>query len=191
MTSLNCFAVISALITICSVEASAQFANQSDVTGPPTTTSDIAGGIFSPSTGTVAVPATPAASASLAAVAQTVNAAITSGSLRTRSGAPIPAAAQSQIAAVLNDSLPTTRPAAELSALLAQVGVAGMTVAALAESLTGLLSNPAPGQLAAAVGNYNEMIQSAPASLLLNPPPQLLAIQAVLARLSAATHTSG
>jgi hypothetical protein len=55
-------------------------------------------------------------------------------------------------------------------------------------SLSGLASNPA--QLPAAIGSYNEFVSAASGEFLSNPPPALLAIQAVLSQLSTAASSA-
>jgi hypothetical protein len=185
MKNLNLFAA--SLILLASSVAGAQN-SESNATGV-----NPIGSIFTPSPGTVPAPATPAIQAAIATATATVNAQLTSGSLTSVTGATIPAAVVSQVGSVLtstssvNPSGGAASPAA--TALASSIGTSGApasVVASLIESLSGLISNPAPGQLTAAIGNFNAVVEGASPAFLANPPAQFLAIQTVLAALSAA-----
>lgn len=179
----------SALLTaavglLASTAAQAQTGNGSDVSGPTTTSSSIAGGTFAPSPGTVAANASPAVSAAV----QTAGAAVTSqlgaGTLTatTPSGqvVAIPAAVQAAVAAILTGAASPTQVAQMVDALSA----AGSAAPQLVEALAGLLQGDGgTGQLAAAVGIYNQMVANAPPGFLANPPAAFSAVQSVLSTL--------
>jgi hypothetical protein len=141
-----------------------------------------------------------------ATTAQVVTA-LASGTLTTSSGASIPVSAQVKVYAVLTRSGATTgsasqldtpdgKPAAavkerleanfaRLSAPLAAAGPsAEATLPPLMRSLSGLAYNP--DWLPTAIADYNTFVQSASASFLADPPPEFVALHAVLARMTAA-----
>jgi hypothetical protein len=143
----------------------------------------------------------------IATTAEVVTA-LAGGTLPTSSGASIPVSAQFKVYAVLtrkgvtNSSDPQLEPddpdvkakilevlalnSARLSAPLAAAGPsAEATLPALMQSLSGLAYNP--DWLPTAITDYNKFVQSASASFLANPPPEFLAMHAVLARLTAST----
>jgi hypothetical protein len=166
--------------------ASAQTGNQSDVTGVATTGSTIAGGAFAPSPGQVATTATPAVQAAVAQASATVAAQLSTGTMTTPTGIAIPAAAQQAVAAVMTTNVVNTTAGV---ALAAELG-GNTAAAALVESVTGLLTSPAPGQFASAIGNLNALIDAAPVEFLANPPPGFLAIQASLAAMVQAANAA-
>jgi hypothetical protein len=139
------------------------------------------------------VPVTAALQAAVVAMTQAISSQITNGTLTTVTGASVPAAVQAEIGAVLFASnsvtasgAPASPAATTLAASLTTAGAHSAAVKALVESLAGLISNPAPGQLTAAVSGYNQVVETASAAFLANPPAEFLAIQSVLAQLAAA-----
>jgi hypothetical protein len=161
--------------------------NSSDVTGPSVTGGDVAGGVFTQSgpTGTMPALATPAVQLAVVGAADRVTSSLTMGSLPSLSGALIPPRVQAQILAVLTESSPTSAPAARLSGVLTTAGArAAAALPALMTSLAGLASNPS--HLAPAIGSYNQFVSAASARFLANPPPEFLAVQSVLSRLTIA-----
>jgi hypothetical protein len=142
----------------------------------------------------------------VATTAQVVTA-LANGTLTTSSGASIPVSAQIKVYAVLTRSGATTGSAsqldtpdpkaaaalkerlaanfARLSEPLAAAGPsAEATLPPLMRSLSGLAYNP--DWLPTAITDYNSFVQSASASFLANPPPEFVALHAVLAKLTAA-----
>lgn len=164
--------------------ATAQTGNQSDVTGVTTTSSTIAGGAFAPSPGQVAATANPTVQAAVAQASATVAAQLSTGTMTTPTGVSIPVAAQQAVAAVMTTNV-VNSPAG--LALAAELG-GNTAAAALVESVTGLLSSPATGQLASAIGNLNAIVDAAPVEFLANPPPAFVAIQASLAAMVQAAN---
>lgn len=163
--------------------------NASDVTGPIGTTGDIVGGAFTPAPGTVAAEASPAVAAAVNAAGTAVIAALTGGTLTatTPSGQTvvIPAAAQATVLAALTGSAVSAELAAALDA--SGSGAAGE----LAQALVGLLSSPATGQLAEAIGFFNAVVGDANSAYLANPPAEFVAVYAVLVTLTAAAQAAG
>jgi hypothetical protein len=142
----------------------------------------------------------------IATTAEVVTA-LGSGSLSSSSGASIPISAQVKVYAVLTRSGATTGSASELdtpdgkpaaavkerleanfarlSEPLAAAGPrAEATLPPLMRSLSGLAYNP--DWLPTAIIDYNNFVQSASPSFLANPPPEFVALHAVLARMTAA-----
>ncbi len=183
-----------------SLPAQAQKGNQSDVTGASVTTSDIAGGTFAPSPaggrGQVAFTrSTDQAIVNQAAV-KVLNRLITI-TLTSAVDNPIPSGTQQNLLSVLTASRSVQVNARQITNTLSSVQ-GGPTVnqaQQLVNSLQGLLkTNSAsrrqvsnvkvnPTQLVAAVKAYNNLINASSAQFLNNPPPELLAIRAVLSQL--------
>jgi hypothetical protein len=136
--------------------------------------------------------------------------ALAKGSFTTSSGASIPVSAQMKVYAVLTRNGLTASPVpqrevlavagpdagasvaevlasnfARLSAPLAAAGPsAEATLPPLMRSLSGLAYNP--DWLPTAIADYNKFVQSASASFLASPPPEFLAVHAVLEKLTTA-----
>jgi hypothetical protein len=174
-------AALALLLAAPALEAQTSTDGQHGVTGPPTTTGDIAGGAFSP--GTDPVVATPAIAAAIGEAATAVTADLTAGTATDATGNPIPVEAQTAVLWAMQGD------AASLAAVVDAIGVA--EAAALAESLDGLLSNPQPGQLAQAVSDFNSVIDAASADFLANPPAEFLAVHAALDALTTAGIAAG
>jgi hypothetical protein len=139
--------------------------------------------------------------------------ALSTGSLTTSAGVLIPLSAQRKVYAVLTRTAGTTSPVPQLSAALpdpgphagsairealaanwaqlsAPLAAAGpgaeATIPPLVRSLSGLAYNP--DWLPTVITNYNNFVQSASASFLADPPPEFLAVHAVLAQLTTAAR---
>ena len=133
--------------------------------------------------------ASPSARAAVATAATSVTAALSVGSLRTSSGAIIPASAQAHTYSVLiaDPTLPSS--AAVISAALSTAGpAANAIVPSLMRSFSGLGSNPAT--LPSAIAQYNRFIKAASNEFISNPPPEFLALHTVLARLTTAASSA-
>src|SRR4029077_14719594 len=123
--------------------------------------------------------------AAVANATSSVTTALSSGSLKTSSGVAIPASAQAHTYSVLiaDPTLPAS--SAVISAALSTAGPeASAIVPSLVRSFSGLGSNPA--QLPFTISEYNRFTKAASNGFISNPPPEYLALHAVLARLTAA-----
>lgn len=187
------FSWVTAAVTIAAIttSAGAQSGNQSDVTGVSTTGSTIAGGAFAP--GPVAVPVSPQVQAAITQASGRMVAQLVNGTLTSPAGVPlaIPAATQRAVVALMTRWTAEGGSGAAVVADLAAAGAPYASVTALVESLAGLLTSPAPGQLASAISNFNALVGTVDASFLVSPPPSFVAIQAVLANLVAAGRAAG
>lgn len=163
----------------------AQMGNASDVTGPITTSGDIAGGAFRPEAVATSA-ASPAASAALEAAGRSLSASLAAGTLSATS----PSGSIVRIAPdVQADLLATLNGGGPAAALLADLEASGSTEAGqLALALRGLLASPSNDQLAAAVGLFNATVKGAGDGFLDNPPAGFVGVHAVLAALAAATR---
>jgi hypothetical protein len=114
-----------------------------------------------------------------------VTAALSTGSLRTSSGAIIPTSAQANTYSVLVADPTQSASSAVISAALSTAGPqANAIVPSLMRSFSGLGSNPA--QLPSTLSEYNRFTKAASGEFISNPPPEFLAMHTVLARLTAA-----
>lgn len=166
-----------ALVAIAPVAAAQT--NGSDVSGVNTMGSGIAGGIFVPSNaGTTSVPVSAGVASAISNAAASVSSQLSAGTLTSVTGAPIPASAQATVLAVMTGATPESR-AAVRSALEAS-GAPAQTITTLMQHLPNLLSNPTPGQVQAAVVAFNQIVKSASASFLANPPAEFAALHAAL-----------
>jgi hypothetical protein len=143
----------------------------------------------------------------LVATTAEVVTALGSGSFTSSSGASIPISAQVKVYAVLTRSGATTsstsqldtpdpkaaaavkeRLAANFAQLSEPLATAGpsaeSTLPPLMRSLSGLAYNP--DWLPTAITDYNTFVQSASPSFLANPPPEFVALHAVLEKLTTA-----
>jgi hypothetical protein len=133
--------------------------------------------------------ATPEIRAAVANATSSVTAALSSGSLRTSSGAIIPASAQAHTYSVLiaDPTLPAS--SAVISAALSTAGPeASAIVPSLMRSFSRLGSNPA--QLPSTISKYNRFTKAASGEFISNPPPEFVALHTVLARLTAAASSA-
>lgn len=194
-----------ALVATAALEA--QTGNGSDVTGPNTTGSSVAGAAFVPTAlspvitplpGALSMTGVPAVSALIpAAVVSTVHALYGgTATLPEESGvAPaLPIPAESGIMVVQLAVAPVGSPlAGRLSAALlvqlttAESGAPSVeAVADLLGLLTGVLSAPTPARIAAAVGAFNAVLEQAGPGYLASMPTPLLAMRVLLGRLALA-----
>jgi len=112
-------------------------------------------------------------------------ASLKSGSLVTSNGSVIPSAAQARTYAVLAGDPTIETSAADFSAALSTAGPeANAFVPELVRGFSTLRSNPA--QLPSVVALYTSFTKSASSAFISNPPPEFLAMHAVLAQLVAA-----
>jgi hypothetical protein len=174
--------------------APAQNGNQSDITGPIPTTSDLAGGAFTTTTGTGGTETVftggATAQTSVNQAATTVSSQLSAGTLSAVSGGSISAPAQT---AVYNIMAANTCTGASVSAVTnALTSGPGAppepAVQNLAKTLVCLLKGGkvTPAKLLSAIRAYNATIDASNAVFLSSPPAELLAIQAALSKLIAA-----
>jgi hypothetical protein len=129
--------------------------------------------------------ATPEIRAAVANATSSVTTALSSGSLRTSSGAIIPTSAQAHAYSVLIADPTLSASSAVISAALSTAGPEAITIVpSLMRSFSRLGSNPA--RLPAAIAQYNRFAKAASGEFISNPPPEFLALHTVLARLTAA-----
>lgn len=178
--------------------------NQSDITGAITTTSDLAGGTFSSSqnNSVVTTYTSPQVSAAVQQAAATVSTQLSGGALPVAasdiSGASIPAATQQSLQNLITGTGDVAAVSSQIElALINAVGVASTAEnAALVRTLTSSLQGIVGGasvtapELRAAVEAYNAVIDASSGETLAAPPPELLAIRAVLSRLVSAALTA-
>jgi hypothetical protein len=131
--------------------------------------------------------ANPSATAAVATAMTSVTSTLKSGSMTTPAGAFIPASAQSRAYALLSADPTQSASTAEISAALATAGPeASAIVPSLMRSFSGLAPNPA--QLPSVIASYNEFTKAASNRFITNPPPEFVALHAVLAQLTSAAH---
>jgi hypothetical protein len=149
---------------------------QHGVTGPVTTTSDIAGGAFSPERRRDTV--TPVIQAAVERAAWRIRTRLASGALTDAAGRPVPVAPQiTVLQAFQGDTL----------ALAAVVDALGAPEAhGLRVSLDGLLNGLSLAQLARAAADFNRLVETADPGILANPPAEFLVVHAVLHSLASA-----
>jgi len=128
----------------------------------------------------------PTDAAAVAATMTSVTTALKSGSLLSASGAEVPQAAQARTYAVLSSGPTQSASTAEMLTALSTAGSAATAIApALVRGFSGLSSNP--GQLPAVIAKYNDFTNAASNSFIANPPPEFIAIHAVLKQLTSAS----
>ena len=167
----------------------AQTGNQSDITGPILSTSDFAGQTI-PITTTVTGLGFQGGEPVQIAVNQaaaSVNALLASNNLTSPTGIPIPAAVQQLLLSILTgDAQAGNNINAVIAALYSAPGAPPLNVIQdLLASLEKLTKDKkvVPAKLLAAVRAYNAMILASNEEFLRNPPAELRAIQAFLAKL--------
>lgn len=167
----------------------AQTGNQSDITGPILSTSDFAGQTI-PITTTVTGLGFQGGEPVQIAVNQaaaSVNALLASNNLTSPTGIPIPAAVQELLLSILTgDAQAGNNINAVTAALYSAPGAPPLNVIQdLLASLEKLTRDDkvVPAKLLAAVLAYNAMILASNEEFLRNPPAELRAIQAFLAKL--------
>jgi hypothetical protein len=167
----------------------AQTGNQSDATGPILSTSDFAGQTL-PITTTVTVTGFQGgepAQISVNQAAASVNTLLADNNLTSPTGTPIPAAVQQSLLSILTtDAQAGNNINAVTAALYSAPGAPPLNVIQdLLASLEKLTRDDkvVPAKLLAAVLAYNAMILASNEEFLRNPPAELRAIQASLAKL--------
>jgi hypothetical protein len=167
----------------------AQTGNQSDITGPILSTSDFAGQTL-PITTTVTVTGFQGgepAQISVNQAAASVNTQLADNNLTSPTGTPIPAAVQELLLSILTgDAQAGNNINAVTAALYSAPGAPPLNVIQdLLASLEKLTKDKkvVPAKLLAAVQAYNAMILASNEEFLGNPPAELRAIQASLAKL--------
>lgn len=169
----------------------AQTGNQSDITGPILSTSDLAGQTISlPITTTVTglgFQGGEPAQISVNQTAASVNTQLANNGLTSPTGTPISPTVQQPILSILTaDAQAGNNITAVTAALTTVPGAPPLSVIQnLLDGLNGLTSGGAvnPANLLAAVQTYNEMILASNEAFLASPPAELRAIQASLAAL--------
>ncbi|TRT88176.1 MAG: hypothetical protein EWV82_03125 [Microcystis aeruginosa Ma_AC_P_19900807_S299] len=171
----------------------AQTGNQSDITGPILSTSDFAGQTI-PITTTVTglgFQGGEPAQISVNQTAASVNTQLADNNLTSPTGTPIPPAFQESILSILTgDAQAGNNINAVTAALYTAPGAPPLNVIEdLLASLERLTKDEkvVPAKLLAAVQAYNVMILASNEEFLRNPPAELRAIQASLAKLVEAT----
>ena len=167
----------------------AQTGNQSDITGPILSTGDFAGQTI-PITTTVTglgFQGGEPVQISVNQAAASVNALLASNNLTSPTGTPIPAAVQQSLLSILTaDAQAGNNINAVTAALYSAPGAPPLNVIQdLLASLEKLTRDDkvVPAKLLAAVLAYNAMILASNEEFLRNPPAELRAIQASLAKL--------
>lgn len=193
------FTSCAAALLLCASAAGAQHArfaasNGSDASGPSVTSSQIAGGIFTSSSGnvgTVAVPATLAVANAIVSTSNSITTSVTGGTALVSpvTGTTISLAASQVAISVMGSA--STAIKAEVSNALGTSGASVTVINTLMSTLPGLLTNPTPGQVAEALSAFNAVVNTANAAFLSNPPPEFSAIHAVLAQLATSVQAAG
>lgn len=167
----------------------AQTGNQSDITGPILSTGDFAGQTI-PITTTVTglgFQGGEPAQISVNQAAASVNTQLADNNLTSPTGTPIPAAIQELLLSILTgDAQAGNNINAVIAGLYSAPGAPPLNVIQdLLDSLEGLTRDEkvVPAKLLAAVQAYNAMILASNEEFLRNPPAELRAIQAFLAKL--------
>ena len=169
----------------------AQTGNQSDATGAILSTGDFAGQTFPTTTTVTGFQGGEPAQISVNQAAASVNTLLADNNLTSPTGTPIPPAVQESILSILTgDAQAGNNINAVIAALYAVPGAPPLNVIedllALLEKLT-KDKKVVPAKLLAAVQAYNVMILASNEEFLRNPPAELRAIQASLAKLVEAT----
>jgi hypothetical protein len=166
----------------------AQTGNQSDITGPVLSTSDFAGQTIPTTTVTVTgFQGGEPAQISVNQAAASVNTQLADNNLTSPTGTPIPPAIQELLLGILTgDAQAGNNINAVTAALYSAPGAPPLNVIQdLLASLEKLTRDEkvVPAKLLAAVRAYNAMILASNEEFLRNPPAELRAIQAFLAKL--------
>ncbi|MDB9396199.1 hypothetical protein [Microcystis aeruginosa] len=169
----------------------AQTGNQSDATGPILSTGDFAGQTFPTTTTVTGFQGGEPAQISVNQAAASVNTLLADNNLTSPTGTPIPPAVQQSLLSILTgEAQAGNNINAVIAALYAVPGAPPLNVIedllALLERLT-KDKKVVPAKLLAAVQAYNAMILASNEEFLRNPPAELRAIQASLAKLVEAT----
>lgn len=139
--------------------------------------------------GTVAVATNVQVANAITAVMSTITALSSSGSLTsTVPGQTISTATAVEIVQLLTSASDQVK--ADATAEFSSGGASPEAVNTLLSELPSLLSNPRPGQAQAAVAQFNRIVQDSSIAFLTNPPKLFVALQAVLAQISAAANAA-
>jgi hypothetical protein len=181
-------AVATLLLTTSLVSPSgAQTGNQSDATGPILSTGDFTGQTFPTTTTVTGFQGGEPAQTSVNQAAVSVNTQLGNNDLTSPTGTPIPASSQQSILSILTgDAQAGNNVNSVTAALFTTPGAPPLNVIQdLLASLDGLTKDKkvVPAKLLAAVRAYNAMILASNEEFLRNPPAELRAIQASLAKL--------
>jgi hypothetical protein len=131
----------------------------------------------------------PGAKGAVAAATTSVVAALSTGTLRSNSGALIPASAQARTYAVLVADRDVQTATADLSSALSSAGPeASAILPSLMRSLSSLESKPE--KLPGAITQFNRFTAVASSAFISNPAPEFVALHTVLARLTTAANNS-
>src|SRR5690349_9322652 len=129
------------------------------------------------------------ARASVASAVTAVTADLKSASLVSRAGSIIPATAQNNTYALLSGDPSLSASKSALTTALSTAGPdASAIVPSFVESFAALRTDPS--RLPAVVAAYNRFTNAASSSFIASPPPEYLAVHAVLARLVEAAGTA-
>jgi hypothetical protein len=120
--------------------------------------------------------------AAVANAVTSVTASLKSGSMITSSGSPLPPNVQTRTYDLLATAPASSISAAEYSVALSTAGPqASAVVPSLVRGFSALKSDPA--QLPSVVAQFNSFTKAASTTFISNPPPEFLAMHAVLERL--------
>ena len=120
--------------------------------------------------------------AAVASAVTSVTASLKSGSMVTPAGSPLPPTVQTRTYDLLATAPKASVSAAEYSAALSTAGPqAGAIVPSLVRDFSALKSDPA--KLPGVVAQFNSFTKAASTEFISNPPPEFLAMHAVLGRL--------
>ena len=165
----------------------AQTGNQSDATGPILSTGDFAGQTFPSTTTVTGFQGGEPAQIAVNQAAASLNTQLADNNLTSPTGTPIPAAVQQSLLSILTTDAQAGNNINVLTAALTTApGAPPLNVIQdLLDSLEGLTKEErvVPVKLQAAVRAYNAMILASNEEFLRNPPAELRAIQASLAKL--------
>lgn len=165
----------------------AQTGNQSDATGPILSTGDFAGQTLPSTTTITGFQGGEPAQIAVNQAAASLNTLLADNNLTSLTGTPIPPAVQQSLLSILTgDAQAGNNINAVIAALYSAPGAAPLNVIEdLLASLERLLKDKkvVPAKLLAAVRAYNAMILASNEEFLRNPPAELRAIQAFLAKL--------
>jgi hypothetical protein len=120
--------------------------------------------------------------AAVSSAVTSVTAALKSGSMVTLAGSPLPSTVQARTYALLATTPAASSSAAEYSAALSMAGPeAGAIVPSLVHGFSALKADPT--QLPSVVTQFNAFTKAASTAFISNPPPEFLAMHAVLGQL--------
>jgi hypothetical protein len=184
------FEFAGAALALCLVAspAMAQSGDASDVTGVNVTSSTIAGGFFTPSSGTVSLPGSSAGALSTASAG--VRSSLKAGSV-TGGGISVSGAGLQTVRDLVTGPVnPSVAIQAQISAALSSSGAPAVVVSGLIDALAGLLQNPTPANVGSAAKTFTSLVNDASGAFLANPPAEFETIYAVLFTLVTAAYSA-